>query len=133
MALGFFIQTPKSRFQQVPNTRLTQPQTHVALTRPAVLALVQSYSDWDAALMTQLAWCESRWEPWKVNPTPVFAPWLGGWVHSAGLLGDLAGSEDARTNVVQAHFLFVAAHGYSPWEGDFEPSAGWPHGCAYGG
>ena len=94
-----------------------------ALTLPEVLSAVSTYSDWSSPLMTQLSYCESRWRPWEVNATPVWE--AGKPLHSAGLLGVLGGSTDVRTNVAQAHSLWLE-QGYGAWQGDFSD------GCAYG-
>ena len=87
------------------------------LTRQEVRAAVAKYSDWSVATMTQLAWCESRFEPWVVNPTAVRERGRGD-LHSTGLLGVLGGSTVAATNVAQAHALWLL-QGYGAWRGDF--------------
>ena len=64
-----------------------------------------SYHDWNAALMIQISWCESRWESWVVES------------HSgaAGLFQILVGgSLDPLTNVRQAHALWLI-QGYGAW------------------
>ena len=74
--------------------------------------LVLSYTDWNGPLMLRVAWCESRDEPWVVDPTPV---WDGSrWVHSAGLLQVLGGSTDPLLNIRQAHALWEQ-QGMAAW------------------
>jgi len=92
-------------------------------------ALVRSYPDWNPTLMVQIAWCESRYEPWVVNPVTV---WVRGEpYHSTGLFGQLVGPHgpfgvsNPTTAVRDAHALYEQ-QGYGAWQGDFSD------GCAYG-
>lgn len=100
-----------------------QPEVGVALTREQVLELASGWSDWNAEVMTNLAWCESRGEWWVSNPTPVY---YGGFAHYAvGLEGNTDGSiAPPAVEMAQAHAKW-AAQGYAAWAGDFSD------GCAY--
>lgn len=86
------------------------------LTQQDVQSLVARWNDWNVLLMTQVAMCESSWEPAAYNPVAV---WIGGVaMHSAGLLGVLDGSIDPVTNVAQAHAKWLS-QGYGAWQIDF--------------
>lgn len=110
---------------RVSSSTLPAPVTTSSLepfTRPEVLILMSAYHDWDPVLMTQLAFCESTWRSWAINPQPVIL--AGVIVHSSGLLGVLGGSLDPVTTIAQAHALYET-QGLGAWEGDFRD------GCAY--
>ena len=98
------------------------PTWPATLTQPEVRSLVARFTDWDVALMVQIAMCESSWQPRAWNPVIV---WQAGVpLHSSGLLGVLGGSFDPVINVRQAHVKYLA-QGTEAWQGDFLSGCAW--------
>ena len=88
-----------------------------ATTPASWVQAVESYPDWDAALMERIAWCESRDEPGAVDPVAYDG------AHATGLFqllvfgpgGSVAGgSTTPMVNVAQAHQKWLA-QGYGAW------------------